>query len=190
MMMETWIFVLGVSAYVAAAAYTDIRMHRIPNYITVPSAVLGLIYHAAMSGDKYAKMFGFSADAMWWERCGWSLLGFALGLCLLIVPFLLGGGGAGDVKLLAALGAWLGPKWLFIAFAVAMLTAAAIALTIMMSSLTKRGIWKTKRKLIDTQGSGANRREPKGPKRVVPFSIPVAAGTLSLLCWLVATQWK
>ena len=46
----------------------------------------------------------------------WALAGFAVGFSLLIVPWLLGGGGMGDVKMLAALGTWLGPLLVLVAF--------------------------------------------------------------------------
>ena len=75
---------------------SDFRFQRIPNYITVPSAVIALVFNMA------AGMFGSP------EYCGLagllaSLAGFALGMALLFLPFAMGGGGAGDVKFLAAM---------------------------------------------------------------------------------------
>src|ERR1700722_7767942 len=101
-------FVVAVVVYVSAAAVSDFRFQRIPNYITVPSAVLALVFNLG------AGMFGMS------DYCGItgvaaSLAGFALGMALLFLPFAMGGGGAGDVKFLAALGTWLGPWHLFMA---------------------------------------------------------------------------
>ena len=84
------IFVAGVALYVALAAVLDMREHRVPNYLTVPAALLGLAYHGLMPGG-----WGFGVAAA----------GFGVGFALLLLPWLFGGGGMGDVKLLAALGA-------------------------------------------------------------------------------------
>ena len=75
------------------ACVTDLRSRRIPNVLTFGAAVVGLIAHAS-SGGIHGALTSFG--------------GLALGLGLFLPFFLLGGMGAGDVKLLAALGAWLG----------------------------------------------------------------------------------
>ena len=49
---------------------------------------------------------------------GWGLLGLAVGFGVLIVPWLMHGMGAGDVKLMAAIGCWLGPWLTLLGFAV------------------------------------------------------------------------
>ncbi len=77
-----------------AGCITDLRTRRIPNLLTFGSALAALLYHAATGGASGA---GLSAG------------GWLTGMALFFVPFALGGLGAGDVKLLAALGAWLGP---------------------------------------------------------------------------------
>jgi len=78
----------------AVAGAIDIRQHRIPNWITFGSAGVALAYHAVSGGSA-----GLLAAA----------LGWCLGAAAFFLPFALGGLGAGDVKLVAALGAWLGP---------------------------------------------------------------------------------
>jgi prepilin peptidase CpaA len=78
---------------VAACVY-DIRTARIPNVLTFGAAAAGVVYHSATGGQ--GGLLG-------------STSGWIVGVLLFIPVFLLGGMGAGDVKLLAALGAWLGP---------------------------------------------------------------------------------
>ncbi|HEX5109970.1 MAG TPA: A24 family peptidase [Vicinamibacterales bacterium] len=84
------------------ACVTDVRERRIPNVLTFGAAGAALLVHLAIGGPN-----GLGAAAAGW----------AVGTALFLPFFLLGGMGAGDVKLLAALGAWLGPSdafWLAI----------------------------------------------------------------------------
>ena len=78
----------------AVAATTDLRTRRIPNVLTFPAA---------------AAAFGYFLAAYGLPGLGWSAAGWAVGVLLFLPFFALGGLGAGDVKLLGALGAWLGP---------------------------------------------------------------------------------
>jgi Flp pilus assembly protein protease CpaA len=86
-------FIILISALVAASL-TDIAHRRIPNAITYPLAAFGLLYH-------------FPAVGM--NGLIFSLSGILAGAGLLLLFHLLGGMGAGDVKLMAAVGAILGP---------------------------------------------------------------------------------
>ena len=78
-----------------AACVTDLRSRRIPNVLTFGSAAAALVFQTITAGTTGAASASF---------------GWAVGLAVFFIPFALGGLGAGDVKLLAALGAWLGPK--------------------------------------------------------------------------------
>ncbi|MEN6497458.1 MAG: A24 family peptidase [Thermoguttaceae bacterium] len=161
------VFVAAVVIYTALAAVTDARMHRIPNVLTVPTALLGLAYHTL-------------APTGWGPLV--ALAGFGVGFALLLLPWLLGGGGMGDVKLLAALGAWLGPWWVLIAFAVSGGVAALLAMAIMVRNATTRGVMKTSRKYL-----GGKTHEPAAKRRprVLPFAVPVAVSTWAVLAWMV-----
>jgi prepilin peptidase CpaA len=83
---------------VSVASVTDIRTRRIPNALTFPAITLGLIVNGIVSG----------ADGV--LR---ALAGFGLGVALFIIPVAFMGRGAGDLKLLAALGALGGPAFVF-----------------------------------------------------------------------------
>lgn len=82
----------------AGTLYMDLRESRIPNLLTVSAALLGLAAHVIGDG---------------WLGLLTSLQGLLVGFILLLVPFLLGGIGGGDVKFLAALGAIMGPEFVF-----------------------------------------------------------------------------
>ena len=76
------------------ACATDLRSRRIPNVLTFGAAAAGILFHAAApAGD------GVTV----------AMLGWVIGVAAFFIPFALGGLGGGDVKLLGALGAWLGP---------------------------------------------------------------------------------
>jgi prepilin peptidase CpaA len=89
MTTEQWAAV----AVALVACVTDVRARRIPNHLTFPAAAAGVIFHAVAG----------------WPQGAWAVSGLFLGLLLFLPIYLLRGMGAGDVKLLAALGAWLGP---------------------------------------------------------------------------------
>jgi prepilin peptidase CpaA len=82
----------------SAAVYTDLRSRRIPNAFTLPAAAAGLGLNLLWHGM---------------EGLGYAALGWIVGVGLLLVPFMLRGIGAGDVKLLAAVGALQGPVFVF-----------------------------------------------------------------------------
>ena len=81
-------------AIAVVAAMVDLRSRRIPNVLTFGAAAAARIVAGMMSGPSALAMSGG---------------GWLLGLALWLPIYALGGMGAGDVKLLAALGAWLGP---------------------------------------------------------------------------------
>jgi prepilin peptidase CpaA len=93
------ISLLPVIAVIAAviALVTDVRHRRIPNWLTASTLVIGLVANTALHGLDGAVS---------------SLEGAALGLAILLPFYLFRTMGAGDVKLLAAFGAVLGPQML------------------------------------------------------------------------------
>jgi prepilin peptidase CpaA len=107
--------VLMVSAIVIALI-EDLRRQKIPNLVTFPTMALALAYHTLAAG-----LHGllFSAG------------GLALGLLLFIIPYLMGGMGAGDVKLMAALGAIFGPKGIVVASLIVVLAGGLYGLVLM-----------------------------------------------------------
>lgn len=82
---------LGV---VTTAAVVDVRTGRIPNSLTFGSMAAAVVYQTWMGGL---------------PGLGTSAAGLAVGIACFLPLFALGGMGAGDVKLLGAAGAWLGP---------------------------------------------------------------------------------
>ena len=99
------------------AAIIDIRIQRIPNLLTFPAAAVALIYHCFMNG-----ISGFI----------FSIGGLVAGLALLFIPYLLGGMGAGDAKLMGVVGGTLGAKGVFISFLFTAVAGGVYALVLIL----------------------------------------------------------
>jgi prepilin peptidase CpaA len=82
------------------SAGIDFNKQKIPNLITYPSMVIALSYHGMSRG----------ADGLLF-----SLAGLAAGISIFLVPYFMGGMGAGDAKLMGAVGAVIGAKGVFYA---------------------------------------------------------------------------
>jgi prepilin peptidase CpaA len=78
----------------AVACGWDLRTRRIPQVLTLGGALVGFMFHVVNGG---------------WNAGVASAMGWVVGIAIFFLPFALGGLGAGDVKLLGAIGAWLGP---------------------------------------------------------------------------------
>jgi prepilin peptidase CpaA len=95
-MFETLMNVL-LFLIIGVCVYWDLKYRRIPNFFTLPTILIGLVLHLIFWGLPGLKS---------------SLIGFLLGLAVLIIPFALGGMGGGDVKFLAAIGAIKGTPFI------------------------------------------------------------------------------
>jgi prepilin peptidase CpaA len=104
-----------VAVGMGAAAVIDLRTRRIPNILTATLAAIGIGLAAA----------GFGRVGL-----GASLLGCLLGLAFMMPGHIFGATGAGDVKLLAAAGALLGPTDTIYAFLYTALAGGALALVV------------------------------------------------------------
>lgn len=105
-----WWPTLGV---LAVATFTDLRSRRIPNWLVLPFLVAGI----AVSGWLHG-----------WHGIGQSLSGLALGALVLGLFSLMGGMGMGDVKLYAAIGAWIGPAQILLAMVITGIAGGVMAL--------------------------------------------------------------
>lgn len=100
---------------ITTATLWDISTNRIPNLITLPAIVLGILLNTYYSG-----LTGL----------GDALAGSVVGILLLIIPFAFGGMGGGDVKLLAAVGALNGLLMVMYTFLYSAVAGGVIALVV------------------------------------------------------------
>lgn len=105
----------GAVTLATAAGWTDFRWRRIPNWLTVPALLIGVMANSIVTGLPGVKA---------------SLLGAALGLALLLPFVLLRSLGAGDWKLAGALGAFTGPALLVDLLLTSILVAGVMAVAL------------------------------------------------------------
>ena len=95
------------------AVFTDLRVRKISNRLTYPVMLFGLLANWAIGG---------------WDGLQHASLGWLAGLGIMLIPFLLGAMGAGDVKLMAAIGAVKGPEFVLIATLYACVAGGLLAI--------------------------------------------------------------
>ena len=126
------------------AMATDLLWRRIPNALTLPTVFFGVIYNASPAPGA----IGPAA----------ALTGILVGGALLLVLYRMGGVGGGDVKLLAALGAWLGPEAVTGLFVYGALAGALYAAFLLWRGRPGRG------------------RRNAALENGIPYSLPLALG--------------
>ena len=152
----------------AISTVTDIRSRRIPNWLVFPFMAIGI----AVSGYLHG-----------WSGIAQSLEGFALGALLFGIPALMGGMGMGDVKLCAAIGAWIGPSQLVIALVLTAMIGGLMAITWAIAGGFLGELFKGTGDLVFGMKERGFRPDPKlvlkNPlARKMPYAPAIAIGTL------------
>lgn len=154
-------------AVACLAAAWDIRYRRIPNAVTVTGLVLALVLRAVPGGETLAG----------------GLLGAAIGLTLGIAFFALGAIGAGDAKLIAAFGAFLGPMPFLQALALGVVLGGVFALADaavrgLLPLLVQRSLQTVRSGLRgELAANGAESGRESGRLRI-PYGVPLALGAV------------
>ncbi|PFA67269.1 prepilin peptidase [Bacillus sp. AFS015802] len=159
------IFALGVSLF------TDLKKRKILNIITFPAILIGLLFYSITQG---------------WDGFFFSSAGFLVGMGTLLIPFLLGGMGAGDVKLMGTVGALMGSVFTLKAFVVVALIGGFISLILIVK---KNGIIHSVRAfylfpvlLSGTKGMFQMKAD-SGSSIAFPYGVPIVIGTFITLLW-------
>lgn len=159
---------LVCSLTLAVSLYTDLRFKKIPNALTMPVALSALFF------------FNFKGLN---DGVVYVVKGFAGGGCLLLIPFMMGGIGGGDVKLLAALGAWLGFMPVVNVFFYSAITGGIISFIIL---LKQRSMSKLKQACIALVLCKLSQRftgRTEEPEDSFPYSAPIAIGFIFYVMW-------
>ena len=165
--------VVAVVSVVLAAVVCDLRTRRLPNALTFGAAGVALAVHGAVGG---------------WPELAHAALGWGVGLALFLPLYALGGMGAGDVKLLGAIGAWLGPMgavWTGLYGAIAggvMALVVAIGRGYLRTALRNVGSMLLAWFLVGPRPVKGLTLAESGSIRL-PYAVPLAAGVLATL-WM------
>jgi len=151
----------------AVATFTDLRSRRIPNWLVLPFLVAGIAASGWLHG---------------WDGIGLSFAGLGLGLLVYGVLFFMGGMGAGDVKLCAALGAWIWPHQLLLSLVfTAMAGGVMVLVWLVFFVYLKKAIKAMRKRGVAGEGPVSGNSEPveMDPlKRKMPYAPAIAVGTL------------
>lgn len=139
---------------------TDIRKRLILNIVTFPAILLGLVLNTVQSG---------------WEGLLFSFLGLLLGFGLLIIPYALGGIAAGDVKLLAAIGALQGSSFVFSSFIYTSIIGSLIAVLFLLKR--KELSLSLKRIFISAKLKTLDSLDKTEMNQTLPYGVAIALGT-------------
>ena len=167
--------IILLSLALIIAAIIDMRTYRIPNFLTYPTMLIAVIYHTAMGG-----VSGLS----------FSLLGLLVGIGLFSIPFFMGVMGAGDAKLMGAVGAVIGSRGVLNASLFTAVAGGIFALILLLSHY--RNFKFVSRTLETIQASLATRcllRIPAVENKEQPklyYGIAIASGTLYTVWWKVS----
>ncbi|MFC4402432.1 A24 family peptidase [Gracilibacillus xinjiangensis] len=125
--MKGWTMMIDIFLLIilAICVITDLKSRMIYNKVIFPALLLTFIYQFTTGG---------------WESLSHSFIGFLIGFALLLIPYFLGGIGAGDVKLLGLIGAMKGAIFVFQSFIYIALLGAVIAVFIL---LFRSELWKS-----------------------------------------------
>ena len=169
LLLNNW-HIKTVSAILIVAAWIDGRELRVPNWITLPMILAGLVYSTSVGG-----IGGLGAG----------VIGMCVGLLTLLPLYAVGGMGAGDVKLMAGIGAWLGWEITLAAFCVSTVVGAVIAVLMVLWTRSMKhhyenlllilSEWMVIRNPVELSAIAAER---KPRMLLLPYGIPICIGTI------------
>ena len=158
---------------VLLASWIDYSERRVPNWLNLALIVTG-----------------FSAQAAYFGTAGLATGAYGLltGFGLLIIPWMMHGMGAGDVKLMAAIGVWLGPALAFYSFALGAVIGGLAAVVMIVSTGRLWMAWANlnviliKCSRLQTVFSDFGSTKSFGKtSQLLPYGVPLTAGTLVIL---------
>lgn len=179
-----WLPFVILVTLLAVAVWHDVRSRRIPNRLVLTGMVLAGALQLALprGAGLFVEPFG-SIGILW------SAAGFGLGLALLLPMYALRALGAGDVKLLAMIGAFVGPAPIFGIALCTLLIGGVLAVGVALHQGTLKRVLTNSKHLIMNSVFGALGGQspamdaPAKPSGKLPYAIALACGTVPYLVY-------
>lgn len=178
-----WAFLLVMAGLLAVAAYVDWRTLRIPRWVSLALLGSGLVVNlvrGAWVGGQGAAVWILGGGSAWAGAADgllFALAGFALGFVIFVVLWILGACGGGDVKIFAALGAWLGPE-----LAVLVLIGTLVLVTLVVAARTAGDVLTGRSRLM--KALHPSRPAPgRQRRRLISYSLPLALAAVLVSLW-------
>ena len=165
--MHNLVVLALLCAILAAAVYGDVRSHRISNTLTLHGLMAGLGLQYLAGG-----LHGVTSG----------LLGAGVGLACFAPFYLLRAMGAGDVKLLAAVGAFLGPQGAFYAALFSLLAGGLAAIGYVLWCALRASVRNFLQQGFAAAGASAVIAAQIARRDRLPFALPIAVGGVAA-CW-------
>lgn len=196
-----WAFYVVLVGLLAVAATIDLRRLVIPKWLTLTALALGLLFNAVrgacLGGDSGVWLFGpYGPVVGAIDGLLYGLSGFAIGFSVFVLLWVLGTCGGGDVKLIAALGAWIGPPLTAPVLAGTVILVIVFSVARLFWGATTRGFSATRRAYSvqeaprpgkKTSGRAAIKR-PR--RRLMSYSLPVAVSVACILLWVFRVELR
>jgi prepilin peptidase CpaA len=196
-----WTFYAVLLGFLAVATYTDVRTLIIPKTLTLSMLGVGVIFSVVRgawmasvglrAGSFVLRAFDVAHSPVLGGLDGFlfSLEGFAAALLVFFVLWRIGLMKGGDVKLVAALGAWVGPIMVGLIVLGSIPVLLLLGTALLIRKIFRRGVQKTVFNVAGKVHVENIKHGRKGPKRraevLLAYSLPVAVSTALLLAWLV-----
>ncbi len=176
-----------LACLLAWAVASDVRSRRIPNQLVLLGALAGLALQATMTPG--AGLFNEPFGAVGLLKAG---AGMVLGLLLLLPMYALGALGAGDVKLMAMIGTFLGPLDILGAGLASVLAGGVLALLVSLFQGSLRKVAGNVKEMVlgsvlrGMSGGSARIDAPLAATGQLPYAVAIACGTV---CYLLLTRY-
>jgi len=176
--VSQWFYAAALGGFVLAAAWSDSRTRRIPNWLNVSFFVLGLAYRGAVDG---------------WVGLGDAGLAFAVGFGLFFLMWMIGASGGGDAKLMGAVSVWLGFRQMLALMFLSTLLVVILSIVYAVVRKFRTGFSRSAEQYREEEKAESEKRRLRRKKsreekiadrqqrRIMAYAVPVALSVWILI---------